>query len=428
MNLYWFLLVVSALAVGSSPAEATELGRCLGASCTLVLGWVVLTQVAASTSRRAVLAGVDPLHAALMLERQLDILRWLGLVVAGVCLLGFKLASAVQTWPLFESSMTLQSIVLLAPAVLITISVWLSEHRYGVALGYTESTGLGVFKELIGSLVATGGWILAPVLALLLVTDLVRWSGWFDAQSSAALMSIIAIIGVPFLVPLIIRRVWKTSPIADSDRDWVESLMVNSGMKRLPVRVWDTSMRSYNAVVAGFLPGLRSLIVTDRLLAEMPRREMVMVLLHEISHVRRGHVWLRVLAMIPSWVAAAALSSLLPQSPVVSVVSNLIAVAITLLTLRWVAHATEHDADRLACQLSLSLPAILEPPLSEQDAADRYCRALRWVTRHERSPDKSSWLHPSVDARCAKLQRWAGIVESTALHSPSFQHPVHDLC
>ncbi|MGV3485217.1 MAG: M48 family metalloprotease [Planctomycetaceae bacterium] len=419
MTLYWFLLVVSSLAIGSIPAEPVQWTHCVLATVMLVTAWVMLTQTVSSMTRRAVSTGFDPLAAARLLERQLDILRWLGLPVTALCWVGFGLAPAVRTWPLFESSMTLQSLVLLTPGLVITASVWLSEHRYGVALGYAEAGCWRATREMAKALVATGGWILAPVLAMLVATDVVRLSGWFNEQTAAAMIAVVAVVGVPIAVPLIVRRIWTTRPIDEVHRQWTEPLLASVGMKPLPIKVWDTGMRSYNAVVAGFLPGLRSMIVTDRLFQEMAPRELSLVLLHEIAHIRHGHVWIRMLAMVPSWIAAAAISSSFSSSSLVTVATNLAAVATTLVTLRWVAHATERDADRTACRLAMQLPIELDPPRSEQDAADRFCQALRWVTRNERSPEKSSWLHPSVDDRCAHLQNWVRL-------SPGFEHPVDD--
>lgn len=407
MTLYWFILVVSALAFGSLPAEDVPLGRCLGATMMLVAAWVVLAQTASSAARRAVAAGSDELDAAHRLERQLDALRWLGLAVSAVCLIGFRLAAAVKTWPGFESSMMLQTLVLLAPGLVITASTWISEHRYGVAMGYVKSSGLRTINELVSGLIATGGWILIPVFAILLGTDLLRYSAWFDEQSAAAIISIFTIVCIPLLLPVIIGKAWKTRPLTGAGVAWIERLLGSCGIKRLPVRVWDTGMKSYNAVVAGFFPGLRSLIVTDRLLAEMPRQDLAMVMLHEIAHVRRHHIWLRMLVLLPSWAGVGLVSAMFSSTPMITVASNLVAVVATLLSLRWIAHATEYDADRWACVRSLNLPAELQPPCDYQAAADRYSQALRWVTRQEHSPGKASWLHPSVDDRCDRLQNWA---------------------
>ncbi len=389
------------------PAESVAFGPSVGASLMLVAAWCVLIHIASRTTCHAVDHGVDPLAAARMLERQLDIFRWLGLGISAICLIGFRVASAVQLWPVFEASMTLQSLVLLAPSVMITAAVWFSEQRYGVAMGYTQASGFRVIRDYINAMVSTGGWILAPVMLMLVATDLLRWSKIVDEQSSATVISITGIVCVPFFVPLIIQRLWKTRPVDKADRTWVDSVLVSAGMKHLPVCVWDTSMRSYNALVAGFVPGLRTMIVTDRLMNDMPRRDLAMVMLHEIAHVRHGHVWLRMLAMIPSWAAASLVSSFIASSPSVTVVTNVVAVAMTLISLRLVSHATEYDADRYACKLALNLPIACDPPKTRQEAADRYSISLRWVTRQERSPDRASWLHPSVSNRCEKLLRWA---------------------
>jgi Zn-dependent protease with chaperone function len=420
MALYWFLLVVTALAVGSVPAQASDRGQALVASFMLVAGWCLLIQTVGRTTRRASVDRVDrvePLEAARLLERQLDILRWMGLLVAAVCFLAFRLAATIQTWPFVGPSMALRALVLLCPGIAITASAWLCEHRYGVAMGYAERKGIAaVAKDLAQSLVASGAWIVFPVLLILIGTDLFRWSGWFDERSSAMVTSFLAIVCIPLVLPFVICRVWHTIPIVDTKHAWIMSLLKHVGTKRLPVRHWDTGMSSYNAVVAGFLPGLRSLIVTDRLLDELPRRELTMVLLHEIAHVRRWHVWLRVLAMGPSWIVGVGVSSLLPESPMNGVVTSLIALAVTLVTLRAVAHATEYDADRLACEMAMRLPAEFSPPHDAQEAVDLFAKALKWVTRYEQKPDRPSWLHPSVNARCQRLEAW-GHRQVSSIHS-----------
>ena len=420
MTLYWFLLVVSSLALGSLPAGEVATQRCLVACAMLLSAWILLSQIAGTTARRVTLAGFDELSVARMFERQLDLFRWLGLAISAVCLVGFRLAADVKTWPVFDSSMTLQSIVLLTPGILLTASIWISEHRFGIAMGYVKSRGWRTIGELASALLATGGWILIPVFLILTSTDLLRLSGLFEQQTASAIVSVLTIVCVPMLLPLIMSKAWKTRAIADAECDWMTKFLVNCGAKTLPICIWDTGMQSYNAVVVGFLPGLRSLFVTDRLLVEMPSQQLAMVILHEIAHVQRFHVWLRMLSLVPSWAGAAFVAAMFPSSPVVTAASNLTAIAMTLMTLRWVAHRTEYDADKWACMKSLQMPAEHQPPKDHEEAATRYGDALRWVTRLEHSPDKASWLHPSIDDRCERLIRWACNGKTKNLASAGF--------
>ncbi len=409
MTLFWFISVVASLAFGSLPPASTELSHCVGTSLALLLVWCLLVQMPTFLTKLAADQGLDPLQAARMLERQLDILRWMGLIVAAVCLVGFGLAPAVQTWPIFASSMTLQAFVLLFPAITLTSSVWWSEHRYGVAMGYTECRGRDAIHQWLRAMLSSGGWIVGPVLLILGATDLMRWTSWTDNASSAAFMGIVGVISVPFLVPLFVRVLWKTKEINSIEFGWVCDILRTAGIRRMPVRVWHTEMKSCNAVVAGFIPRLRSLLVTDRLLRDLSKNEIAMVLLHEIAHVRRGHVWLRVVSMGPAWVLASTIASFMPDSAAAAIGTNLLGIAFTLLTLRLVAHATEYDADRVACELSMQLPVELDPPLTKSMAADRYGQTLRRVTLAESRSDRSTWLHPSVHDRCERLQNWANV-------------------
>lgn len=411
MTLYWFLLVVSSLAFGSLPAEAVPLTQCLGATAMTVAGWSLLVQVASSVAYQTSGTTGDIKSAALF-ETQLQLFRWLGLVVSAVCLVGFRLASAVATWPIFESSMTLRAIVLLAPALCITVAVWLSEHRYGVAMGYTSWAGLRTVREMLSSLVASGAWILGPVFVVLLITDslsgLARTNEAFANETwVTAIAAVLSIAAVPVVVPMIVQRLWKTSPVAVQDQAWMDELMDAAGVRRMPVRVWDTAMTTHNALVAGFVPGLRMMVLTDRLLADLRREQVMMVMLHEMAHIKRMHVWQRLLAMIPCWGVAIASSMMFAEVPGVKVISNLIAIALTLVTLRCVAHLNEYEADRWACEKSLKLPSHLNPPNSLSEAAEWFGAVLRFVSGGGPSEEKSTWLHPSVGSRCARLRRWA---------------------
>ena len=45
-----------------------------------------------------------------------------------------------------------------------------------------------------------------------------------------------------------------------------------------------------NAAIVGFLPGHRTVLFSDSLLAGLPPRELAAVFAHEIGHARRHHV------------------------------------------------------------------------------------------------------------------------------------------
>ena len=385
------------------PAQEVPLSQCAGAAGMLVLAWAVLAQTAAANSLRMFARGMSESQSVYALERQLSILRWTGLIVAAICLGGFRLAGAVKTWPVFADSMTLQLLVLLIPGVTIVGAIWMVECRYGVSMGYVQDRGILAWRDAAASLISSGGWILVPVLGILLATDLLRAFTSLDETTAASIVGGGSLLAVPVLLPFLMRSVWKTRPLDRVDFAWVIELLQATELPGLSTRVWDTGMKSQNAVVVGFLPRMRFLIVTDKLLRDMPRQLLGMVILHEIAHVRRHHVWIRVMLMIPSWLVAAGVCAAFGPSLGVTMASNVIAIVTTLLTLRWIAHSTEYDADRWACEASTRMPAVLNPPRTNEAAAERFCEALRFVTRHDSRPDRTSWLHPSVESRCERL-------------------------
>ncbi len=185
MTLYWFLLVVSTLALAGFADAEVQPSFAYLASAILVLGWSLLMQLAGTTARMMIRQGHDLTGVVIGFERQLDWLRWGGLLVSGICLIGFRLAIAVKMLPFVSQSMALQAMILLLPSLLITAAAWISEHRLGVTLGLVPASKslrahVGLVRECLQALLESGGWILVPVLAILTATDLLGRFQWFN--------------------------------------------------------------------------------------------------------------------------------------------------------------------------------------------------------------------------------------------------------
>jgi Zn-dependent protease with chaperone function len=173
--------------------------------------------------------------------------------------------------------------------------------------------------------------------------------------------------------------------------------------------LWETGLASANAVVVGFFPRFRSLLLTDRIVRELPPEQLKLIVLHEVAHILRGHLWLRLLAVTPGWFVAAWLIHRWGTEPAVLVLSNAAAIAITLGLLRLVSHRTEFDADRTACELALQTDTAGRFGSSADACAVAEClgETLRSMSRGGAGNRRASWLHPSVDARYARLRSWA---------------------
>lgn len=406
--MFVFLIVVVSLACGSAPPRSVALASIVASLAALVSLWTLLARSAADRAIADVDRGGRIALATEQLQRQLERLRWAAIAGAVVGLLGFGLAGAVQTWPYFSQSMVLQTVVLLAPAhLLIAATLW-AERRFDGAVGRAAVGFPAMARDVIAALARLDGWMIAPILVLLGLADLLGLVPAPYAPSAGAALAVVTLLCVPVLVPWVTKRLWRTRSLPPEHR-WIIEQVAAAGAPRLDVRWWDTGLTSANAVVVGFFPRFRSLLLTDRIVRELSPPQLKLIVLHEVAHILRGHVWLRLLAVTPGWLAAAAVIHRWGTDPAVLVLSNVAAITVTLVLLRLVAHRTELDADRTACELALRLDAVGRPASSGDARTVAEClgETLRSMSRSGGGSRRASWLHPSVDARCARLLAWA---------------------
>jgi Zn-dependent protease with chaperone function len=153
-------------------------------------------------------------------------------------------------------------------------------------------------------------------------------------------------------------------------------------------------------MVAGFVPPLRTLLLSDRLLDEMPRSQIAMVVLHEAAHLRRRHVPMRMAAIVPAWGVGALVSRAASDHTWGMILGSVVGIVLTMAILRWVAYRTEFDADVQACKMAESIGGKIDHvPASFGEAANSLAAALTRVTHDSPSSRKATWLHPSVADR-----------------------------
>ena len=407
MNLFSFLLVIVSLSCGSFPPLAEpDPVRAVVATCGMVLAWILLAHVSARTIARSVVnEQLDPLGGARWLELQLEAFRWLGLAVAVLCLVGFGVAPLLNNTIGFSDSMFLQACVLLLPGVVMTVGTWTAEHRYGVLLGYTSGGFSGYWHSTVASLRGGVGMLCIPLLVLLVLADGISRLPASGTVLSGLTLGVV-LLGVPFGLPLLVRYLVSTEPIDEPTKRWVDSLMVSAGVGRpLAVR-WKTGGSTFNAMVAGFMPHFRALLVSDRLLDQLPREQVAMVILHEAAHLRRRHVLLRILAVLPAWLIGSAASQFVGEGSWSVAIGSAIGILATLAILRIVAYRTEFDADVTACRLATEASTTIEGvPSTFESAAASLATALMRVTEDNPAARRATWLHPGVEARVAWMLR-----------------------
>jgi Zn-dependent protease with chaperone function len=405
MQLYSFLILILSLGGGSLPPLEISRGRSLLASAGLVLGWILLCHVAARICAKQVTQDrLDPLVGAELLEKQLQIFRWLGLLVVLTCLGVFGLAGVVASLPVVESSALLQASLLLIPGIALTVGTWSAEHCYGVMMGYT-SAGFGNYARSLQRTFRSGiGWLLLPVLLILALNDVVAVLP-ISERAAAATTGLAILLLIVVGVPLLIGRMFQTTPLHDSSAAWVADLLSAAGVGKIRVMRWETGGRTYNALVAGFVPPLRTLLISDRLMDELPPSQIAMVVLHEAAHLRRRHMPLRMLAILPAWGAGALVTHSLGGHEWAMAGGTMFGILSTLLALKVVAYRTEHDADIQACRMAQQIAGeVPDVPATYHEAAQALADGLWRVTADQPSSRRATWLHPGIRQRVAKLQ------------------------
>lgn len=144
--------------------------------------------------------------------------------------------------------------------------------------------------------------ILVPIVMIMTWNEAVQilWPKWVNTEvvderwQFAAMFSGTAV--VLGIAPLVVRRLWKTSPLRDGPlRERLGSMCTTHRVKIRELLVWDTGGEMANAAVMGFVPQLRYVLLSDALLDGMNDTDVEAVMAHEIGHIRRRHLpWLAV--------------------------------------------------------------------------------------------------------------------------------------
>ena len=418
MSLYFFLLIVLSLSCVSMPPVETSLEQATLATSCMLSALILLCHIAARTcSKQVYRERIDPRLGAELLDRQMSAFRWLGLGIVLLCLAGFGLATATVQAPYFENSLFLQAVILLTPGLTIALATWSAEQYYRGLTGLVDNDPSVHATYLWQRLRATVAWLVVPILLLLGITDLI--AGLPIDDSLAAIITAAALLlFVPLGLPWLIRHLFTTSRLEKSTEQWIDEIMISAGLNRTRIVCWQTGNRSFNAMVAGFIPHLRTLLISDRALNELPRPQLAMIVLHEAAHLRRFHVPLRMLTIVPAWLLGGLITQLAEGHSWAMAAGSGVAITMTLITLRIAAIRTELDADQQACRIAVEMANhVKDVPNCYEDASTALSDALLRITVEAPSARKSSWLHPSVSERILAMKHHTANQASSTINT-----------
>jgi Zn-dependent protease with chaperone function len=159
--------------------------------------------------------------------------------------------------------------------------------------------------------------VFVPVLLLVVMKGLRRLWPEHDEHAAfiASLSGLALALSVFVGMPWVLRLVLGLTPLPDSPlRDRLEHTARRLGFRCSNILTWNTRCGVANAMVAGVMPWVRYVVLTDRLLQELTPEEIDAVFGHEIGHVKHHHMLyylgflmlsLALLWVMWSWVAQA---------------------------------------------------------------------------------------------------------------------------
>lgn len=279
----------AALRIGATVAAFAPLGVILiGAT------WLGLRRIDRAGSRRVILR----------LELLDTIAAWMGLGILTFAIAKWGYAQAVRE--MTGDLVLLDEVLIMAPALALLILIWCCQfpiYRRIREADLLRRLDLGqevrAPLRLRGYLLHQGRFVL--VLILLPILGIIGWVETVDrlwpADWSRGWAEVVTLLGIVLLfviAPAVIVRLWATTELPPGSlRERIERIGRDQRVRIGSLRIWHTSGEMANAAVMGIFGRVRTVLMTDRLLASLPEAEIEAVMAHELGHVRRKHLaWL----------------------------------------------------------------------------------------------------------------------------------------
>ena len=185
-------------------------------------------------------------------------------------------------------------------------------------------------------------------------------------------LQVASAIGVLAMTPSILRRLWDTAPLPSGPLlSGLYDIAAHARVRIRPPLLWRTHGTLMNAMVLGFLPPTRAILLTDLLVESLDDTQIRGVMAHEVGHIRRRHLpWLAVVVVVTLGLTTAAADLLLrafapallegaeagdTDHALAAGVVTLITAAVTIITFGWVSRRFEWQADAFAAATLSSL-------------------------------------------------------------------------
>ena len=147
--------------------------------------------------------------------------------------------------------------------------------------------------------------VMPPIVLLFLQQLLFAFFPHWDENSYFPAIVGLVMMAVAFLaMPFLLRLFLGLKPLpAGPLRDRLERTAVRLRFGYSNVLVWNTKNLFANALVTGFIPWLRYIVLTDRLIDELTDDEIEAVFGHEIGHIKHHHLLFYLAFFLASFIA-----------------------------------------------------------------------------------------------------------------------------
>jgi len=350
--------------------------------------------------------------------QKLHIAVWL--LAVGVVLYGLDWPQLVRfNWNL-DGTFLADELLILTPVIVPLIASWAVFYDVDRVLQLAVAQAVPSPESHVSRASYLGlhvrqylGLLLIPVLAMFAIQDTVHLAMPQLLESPHAWLLFLPALPLVFLgLPLMLRCVWTTTPLtAGPLRTALHDAADRCGLRVSQILVWNTDGLIANAAVAGFLPRLRYVFLSDALVDGLNQQQIKAILAHEAGHIRRHHLPLRVVAILLPMIVWVPFQALFPDRAQAfqasftagDIATPLIAGLAALTTLAgygWFVFGSY--ARLLEKQADLFAVEAMNPTHGPESliGALEQLAVLTGSGRHGRS-----WLHPTISERVDFLRR-----------------------
>ncbi|MBI3465769.1 MAG: M48 family metalloprotease [Planctomycetes bacterium] len=229
-------------------------------------------------------------------------LRWLHTIVliagyAGV-IHGLDWPAVVRIGWGLDQWILVDDVLVLFPFVAALVLSWLAHFRVEECVRRQLGTDVPQWRSrwshLDFLLRQQFGVVLAPLVLLVVMDDLVGliFRDSEHRQTVQVVTEVATFAGMIVLAPYFLRLLWRAQPLpAGPLRDRLERLGRRLRFRSSDILLWKTDGAVVNAAVAGMVPWLRYVFLSDGLVRHLTEDEIEAVFGHEVGHIRHHHLW-----------------------------------------------------------------------------------------------------------------------------------------